>query len=353
MASIRLIAALLGCAVVPLVSSSVGSGQTSTTELARAKAAPPVRENSLVRIDPSTGKIAAVVSAGARGNGTAAFDVAADARRVWVYNWQDHSVRAVDPKTNAVDRVVAIGGFAPSTGNALAADSVGAWVLSEKDGHGVLTRIPASKEPMRAYRLRYDPVAVALGRGAVWVAAKDGTVDTVLRIDSKTGSVRTATRLKGTDIQSIAFGQGAVWILQSGAITRLDPVTAHVTGRVRLPGYQVAQLVAGNGGVWATMRLEDGANALVRVDPRTLRVRQTVSAPVGPSSSTLTHLAIGAGAVWWSGSDAGTVWRVDPASGRIVATIRVTRALTTFADSVPLGIATGAGAVWVTVTITP
>jgi sugar lactone lactonase YvrE len=354
MATIRLIAVLLACAVVPLVSSSVGSAQTSTAELVRAKTAPPIRENSLVRIDPRTGKTAAVVSTGALGsNGTAAFDVAVDAQTVWVYNWQDHSVRAVDTKTNAVDRVVAIGGFAPSTGNALAADRVGAWVLSEKDGHGVISRIPARKGPVRVYRLRYDPVAVALGRGALWVAAKDGTLDTVLRIDPNTGSVRTATRLKGTDIQSIAFGQGAVWVLQSGAITRLDPITAHVTGRVRLPGYQVAQLVAGNGGVWATMRLEDGANALVRVDPQTLRVQRTVRAPAGPSSSTLTHLALGPGAVWWSGSDAGTVWRVDPTRGRIVATIRVTRALTTFSDSVPLGIAAGAGAVWVTVTLTP
>src|SRR5262249_51634459 len=159
------------------------------------------------------------------------------------------SVRAVDPKTNAIDRVVVVGGFAPSTGNALAADGAGAWVLSEQDGHGVLTRIPARHGAMRAYRLRYDPVAVALGPRAVWVAAKDGTRDPVLRIDPSTGSVRAATHLKGTDIQSIAVGQGAVWVLQSGAITRLDPITAHATGRVRLPGYQVAQLVAGNGGV--------------------------------------------------------------------------------------------------------
>jgi sugar lactone lactonase YvrE len=342
------------CAVVPLVTSPVGSGRTLTATPAEAKTASPVRENSLVRIDPETGTIAAVVSMGAPGIvGPAAVDVAASARMVWVYNWHDHAVRAVDPKTNVVNRTIAIGGLAPSTGNALAADRGGAWVLSEKDGSGILTRISDTTRATRVYRLRYDPVAVAVGRGAVWVAAKDGTLDTVLRVDPSTGSVRAAVHLKGTDIQSIAVGQGGVWVLQSGAITRLDETTAHATGRVRLPGYQVAQLVVGSSGVWATMRLEDGSNALIRVDPRTLRVQRTVRAPAGPSSSTLTHLAMGPGAVWWSGSDAGTVWRVDPTRGTITTTIRITPTLRTFADSVPFGIAAGAGAVWVTVTVTP
>ena len=49
----------------------------------------------------------------------------------------------------------------------------------------------------------------------------------------------------------------------------------------------------------------------------------------------------GAGAVWVANSGDGTVSRIDPSTNSVVATIRV--------GNSPLGIAVGAGYVWVTV----
>ena len=51
-------------------------------------------------------------------------------------------------------------------------------------------------------------------------------------------------------------------------------------------------------------------------------------------------MAVGAGSVWVASGD-GTVSRIDPNSGRVVATITV--------GGTPEDVAVGAGAVWVTV----
>jgi YVTN family beta-propeller protein len=51
-------------------------------------------------------------------------------------------------------------------------------------------------------------------------------------------------------------------------------------------------------------------------------------------------VAVGAGGVWVTNTDDGTVSRVDPARNRVAATIRV--------EAHPWGVAVGAGGVWVT-----
>jgi streptogramin lyase len=320
----------------------------------RATADLTVRNSSLVRIDPATERIVAVIKTGeSRGPVLGSVDVASSGRTVWVYNWADQAVRAIDSRTNKVERAVAIGGFPPSTGNAIAADRGGAWVLSSKNGSGVLTRAALGIGFSRDYRLGYDPLAVAAGAGAVWVAATSPTVEVLLKISPSTGKIVRTVKLPGSGIQAVALGEGAVWALQSNRITRIDPMSATITGGATLPGYQVAQVAAGEGAVWITMRvLPSGGNILVRIDPRTLHRTRTISMPSGYLSGTLTRVAVGRGAVWWSGADAGTVWRVDPQTNKIVSTIRVTPTAGTLQVE-PVMLSTGAGAVWVTVTYGP
>jgi serine/threonine-protein kinase len=314
-----------------------------------------VRNNTLVRIDPNTNKIAAVITVGVGSvvSGTGPGDLAAGGNTIWVYNWLDHTVRAVDPRTNTVERIIAIGGFAPTTGNSIAADTRGAWVLSATGGSGVLTRVRPGVAVPRAFAFGYEPLSVAVGPGAVWVAAKSATKEAVLRISPSTGTVLATVPLHGADIQSIAVGDGAVWALQGGAITRIDPATARITGTAALPAQDVAQIAVGDGGVWATMRPPNGGNVLVRIDPHTLRVTTTIPAPSSQGSASLTHLVLGDGALWWSGTDSGTIWRVDPKTGKIVATIHITPPASTFDAIGPLQITAGADAIWVTVTVSP
>jgi hypothetical protein len=157
-----------------------------------------VRRSTLVRIDPGTQKIAAVVPiTGTPDQFTGPVDVAVGGKVVWVYNWADHTLRAVDSQTNSVERIIPIGGFPPGTGNALAADSSGAWALSSKEGSGVLTRASRGIAYPRDFRLGYRPLAVAVGAGAVWVAASSPTAELVLKIDPPTGKILHRVKLRG------------------------------------------------------------------------------------------------------------------------------------------------------------
>jgi streptogramin lyase len=116
-----------------------------------------------------------------------------------------------------------------------------------------------------------------------------------------------------------------------------------VTSRPRPPG-QVAAVIDVGGqpsvvradaaGVWVQRDRE-----VVRVDPRTNRV--VARLPMGPPGSDLG--AVGGGSLWLTQVAQGTVTRMDPSTGRTVATIRVPGA------QAPLGIdvAVGAGVVWV------
>jgi virginiamycin B lyase len=105
-------------------------------------------------------------------------------------------------------------------------------------------------------------------------------------------------------------------------------------------------LATSRGALWAAFQ----PYTLLRVDPRTLRITEKVTLQHPSSLGSDWGLAVGEGSVWWNGYLDGTVRRVDPATGKIVATVRVTPAGFQ-SDRVPLAIAAGAGGVWVTVMV--
>src|SRR5512132_1492033 len=107
-----------------------------------------------------------------------------------------------------------------------------------------------------------------------------------------------------------------------------------VAASIRIGG-QLSVVRADAAGVWVQRDRE-----VVRVDPRTNRV--AVRLPMSPPGSELG--AVGEGSLWLTQVAQGTVTRVDPATGRTVATIRVPGA------EAPRGIevAVGPSAVWVT-----
>jgi streptogramin lyase len=294
-----------------------------------------------------------VIQAGLPSPLTGTYDIATGGNAVWAYNWRDHTVRAINPKTNKLEAIVTVAGFAPSTGSAIAADADSVWVVSTDGGSGILTKAQVGLAYPKQFHLRYDPLAVTVGERAVWVAVSDAPEDAVLRVDPTTGKVLAKVPLGGTDIESLAVGERAVWALQSGRITRIDPATNTISGQLNLPAFQVAQIAAGEHGVWATMRDLRGTNVLVWVDPRTLRLKKTIPLPTSSSQSELTHVAVGEDAVWWNGVDAGAIWRLDPRTGNIVSKIPIIPPIQISTETEPLGIAAGAGGVWVTMTIGP
>ncbi len=136
----------------------------------------------------------------------------------------------------------------------------------------------------------------------------------------------------------VAVGKDAVWVATSMAngnreLRRIDPDTNRVEARVRLSADAQGlpekglgtPIAAGESGVWAS-----GADAsLVRVDPHSMQLA-TVALPRGASPG---PIAIAFGSVWvidlsvahWG--TYGTLYRIDPRSGRIMSSIRSCRIL--------------------------
>jgi DNA-binding beta-propeller fold protein YncE len=228
--------------------------------------------------------------------------------------------------------------------------------------------------PVVAARIRLDrPFSdVDVGFGAIWVAGQDG----LLRVDLRTNRVVATipVPLAGR-YASVAFGEGAVWMTSGeadGVVYRVDPASNRVTARIGVPGGAFGIVVAA-GIVWVTQYLpERDPGVVARIDARTGRLRSPIEIPhlpgairygldaiwvtsrftvsrIDPRRGTVTQplhrvgdvMAVGGGALWGtfanSADDAG-VQRIDPATGRVVATI-----------TIPHGVvmAFGLGTLWV------
>jgi hypothetical protein len=228
--------------------------------------------------------------------------------------------------------------------------------------------------PVVAARIRLDRSFsdVDVGFGAAWVAGRGA----LLRIDPRTNRVVAAipTPLTGQNA-SIAFGEGAVWVTSgqaNGVVYRVDPAANRVTATVGVAGGAFGIVVAA-GTVWVTQYLpEPDPGMVARIDARSNRLLSPIEVPnmpgpirygldaiwvtsrfavsrIDPRSGVVTQplhrvgdvSAVGAGSLWGSyansADDAG-VQRVDPVTGRVVATIRI-----------PYGvlIAFGLGTLWV------
>ena len=109
------------------------------------------------------------------------------------------------------------------------------------------------------------------------------------------------------------------------------------TRRIRLPARRgwspgITDLTVAPSGVWVS-------SGAFRVRPADNSTRGPYLA--GQENGDSQNIAAGDGGVWVAGYNSGVVRRVDPASGRLVATIRLP------AEADPVGIAVSPGAVWV------
>jgi hypothetical protein len=228
--------------------------------------------------------------------------------------------------------------------------------------------------PMVAARIRLDRpfTDVDVGFGATWVASQGA----LLRIDLGTNRVVATipTSLTGENA-SIAFGEGAVWVTSgqaNGVVYRVDPAANRVTATIGVPGGAFGIVVAA-GTVWVTQYLpEPDPGIVARIDASSNRLLAPVEVPnmpgairygqdaiwvtsrftvsrIDPHSGAVTQplhrvgdvRAVGAGSLWGtyanSAADAG-VQRIDPATGQVVATIRIPNGVL---------IAFGLGTLWV------
>jgi hypothetical protein len=180
-----------------------------------------------------------------------------------------------------------------------------------------------------------QPVAAAVGEGALWVLLEHGTL---LRVDPDrrqvTGRIELRVAGQGGAVGPLAVGAGAVWVgTGDGRTARVDPVRLRVTARVG------GQAVVAHGVLWSyCCQRGDKAMGFGRTDARTLRPRPPLLVtdasgrrqPVG-------WLAVGTDAVWTT-LEGQRVWRV-PLAGGPARAVQVA--------GVAYGLAADSGAVWV------
>jgi ABC-type branched-subunit amino acid transport system substrate-binding protein/DNA-binding beta-propeller fold protein YncE/predicted Ser/Thr protein kinase len=211
----------------------------------------------------------------------------------------------------------------------------------------------------------------------------------VLALDAAEGRVGSFTEY-ATPPSNIAVGEGAVWALntEDDTVSRIDPKTKRVVKTFESSG-RPSDLAVGAGAVWVGNgggRYRNFTASISRVDPdsaattRTVKLPDTSEGAAGSTNPGLPRIAVGAGAVWAINPD-DTLSRIDPETGRLVATIDVGIAASTIAageegvwflswenrslmrldprtnrvtERIPLGshflsgIAVGGGSVWVT-----
>jgi peptide/nickel transport system substrate-binding protein len=156
------------------------------------------------------------------------------------------------------------------------------------------------------------PATVALRGGG----PAERIVDNALAMmDLGTGELEGSVPLESRP-GDVAVGAGGVWVTlpDRGAVMRIDPKTMTVRDTI-LVGADPSGVAIGEASVWVT---NGGSSTISRISTDTESVVQTIDAPGGPSG-----IAVDEDGVWVANSLSATVTRLDPDSGEPLATIGV------------------------------
>jgi virginiamycin B lyase len=228
------------------------------------------------------------------------------------------STTTATPSLPEIQDIEVAGALVISTsGNAdwvtVAGDS--AWVASV--GTGIIRYDLTTGDMLDEILIPGNDICLAMdeGFGSLW--AVDCVDNTLVRIDVVTGvldhTIDLPFAIRGES--SVAVGEDGVWMLSDGTqpeLVRIDPTTNAVADTLSAPSGATA-VRAGDGSLWITRA---GTGQLIRVDPGTGEELAVID--VAPGSI---FLAYGEGGVWTMGSTTGDVVHVDPATNSVVATI--------------------------------
>jgi YVTN family beta-propeller protein len=141
----------------------------------------------------------------------------------------------------------------------------------------------------------------------------------------------TKTIRVGGQPDGIALAFGKVWVADygRGRLIRIDPKRNRVERSIALP--HADWITPGLGSLWVSSE----AGTVYRVDPATMTVQATVIVGENPLASAWTS-----GKLWVPNIDSSTVSVVDPASAKVERTIAV--------GPSPIAVAAAAGSAWVT-----
>lgn len=255
----------------------------------------------LIRIDPAAGEVVARIGAGDELGSDRACGIAVGAGAVWVTT-QSGDLARINPRTNRLGAVVDLDGAA-----CVAVGAGGVWV-TEPD-LDLVTRVdPQTNEAVAQIPVEGSPLGVDTGFGGVWVAAPDSSA--VARIDRREDAVVETIEVAGLP-EYVATGAGGVWVsADDGAIRRIDPRSGALDDRpVQVADEGRTTLTVGAGSVWAAgIGTLDAEASVLRIDPATA---EPAGEPIAGGPTPL-GMAYGAGSLWITNLEAGTVTAYTP-----------------------------------------
>jgi YVTN family beta-propeller protein len=232
---------------------------------------------------------------------------------VWTTDLTENKLIRIDPRAASVTGKRGLG----SRPYGLAAGVGSVWVASQS--LDTLARVnPQTLAVIKRIRVGYEAFAAAFGAGSVWVSMEaDGTV---VRIDPRSNKV--VARIHGfVDPNGLAYAYHALWVsdLAAGRVVRIAPGANRITARVRIP--KADWITPGAGALW----ISSEKNRVYRLDPNTLKITATIPVGANPLASAWVGTKL-----WVPNIDSNTISVVDRASNAVSKTIP--------AGNAPLGV---------------
>jgi hypothetical protein len=231
---------------------AIGAGGVWVAGRPKGDTEHPLEFAKLERIDPATGDIDRDFE-----TRTGASVIAVGGSALWSTGMLPGHVRGAarsDTTTGAMRKV-----NIEIYGDLIAADRRAAyWVgslasrVARVSTHtGRLTRslALASNASLAAGHTPPNPTDLALGGGALWISAVDGSL---IRVDAKLRGVVASIPVCRNAI-AVAYGEGAVWVACGNAtVVRVDPKTDRPGPPIHV-GALPRGIAAGDGAVWVTL----------------------------------------------------------------------------------------------------
>jgi hypothetical protein len=179
---------------VTLGSIAVGAG---AVWVAVSEGEGPPWHPRIARLDPASGKVAAVIDASSVGD---LYDLAASRNALWATGYNEDkagdpgAVLRINPDTNHIAKRIPM-----ALPRCITAGMGGVWVTSATNRGGTISRInPSLTRVIWTAQVGDDPCGITTGLGSVWATNSFKTADTsdppvhnkVFQVDSRTGKVR-------------------------------------------------------------------------------------------------------------------------------------------------------------------
>ena len=271
----------------------------------------PNKTGGLERLDTKTNKLVEPVS----GVSNLCGGVATGFTSVWIPNCGDHSLMRLDAKIAAESKPAKIADpvkIDTGVGSALpavAANPDSLWILS--DDKTTLSRVdPDQNKVVSELRLPAGCNSLTFGETALWVTCP--SENRVLRINPETTLVEKRIDVSGQP-SSLAIGESSLWVLclKDGKVDRIDPKTNKVIKTIDtgVSGSTTGGIAVGASSIWVTLP----GFPITRIDPVSEKAVQQFWGAGGGA------IQFGAGSIWLTNLENGTLWRLDPK--RILATL--------------------------------